>query len=187
MKAPFPLRMPAGLLALMLIGACASDNSRMKSDWERAHEGQFIRDESRKDVALPAYPRAGGLAPFTVSGSDDFDFFVDTRSLSVASDGVVRYTVVARSRSGAENVSYEGLNCKAAEYALYALGQSDRSWRKSLGAWNPIERSRWERTLADQYFCPRGIAIGSAAEGIDALRRGGHPWARPETAPVSGR
>ena len=186
MKILIPLRLPAGLLALLLVGACASDNSRMKSDWELAHQGQLIREEASRDVALPGYPRPGELMPFTVSGSGEFDFFVDPASLSVAKDGIVRYTVVARSRSGADNVSYEGLNCKAAEYALYAVGQSDRSWRKSLAAWKPIERSRWERTLADQYFCPQGIAIGSAAEGIDALRRGGHPWARPEAAPVSG-
>ena len=184
---PRLLQTLAGLLALLLSGGCASDSSRMKSDWERAHEGQFIREESAQAVALPPDPRAGGLVPFTVSGLSDFDFFVDPASLSVARDGVVRYTVVARSRSGADNVSYEGLNCKASEYALYAVGEADRSWRKSAGAWKPIERGRWQHTLAQQYFCPRGIAIGSTAEGIDALRRGGHPWAGAQDAPVSGR
>jgi CNP1-like family protein len=175
-----------GLLALLLFGGCASDNSRMKSDWERAHEGQLIREEASQDVALPAYPQAGALLPFTVSGSSDFRYFVDPASLVVARDGVVRYTVVARSGSGADNVSYEGLNCKASEYALYAVGQADRSWRRSFGVWKPIERPRWQKTLAEQYFCPNGVPIASAAEGIDALRRGGHPWAHAQDAPVSG-
>jgi hypothetical protein len=28
-----------------------------------------------------------------------------------------------------------------------------------------------------EYFCPHAIAIDDTAEGIDALRRGGHPHA----------
>ena len=182
-----PLLLQAGLLALLATAGCSSDTSHMKSDWERANEGRFIRDDGTRDVVLPAYPQSGELVAFTVTGVNDFAFFVDPRAVSVAKDGVVLYTVVARSPSGAENVSYEGLNCKASEYALYAIGLPGERWRMSSGAWRPIERGRWQETLADQYFCPNGIPVSSAAEGVDALRRGGHPWARSKDAGVIGR
>ena len=182
------LLLQAALPALLVAAAgCSSDTSRMKSDWERANEGRLIRDDGTRDVVLPAYPQSGELVPFTVTAASDFAFFVDPRAVSVAKDGVIRYTVVARSPSGVDNVSYEGLNCKASEYALYAVGLPDHSWRTSSGAWRPIERGRWQATLADQYFCPNGIPVGSAAEGVDALRRGGHPWARSKDAGVIGR
>lgn len=178
----------AALLALLLLtAACSSDTSHMKSDWERANEGRLIRDDGTRDVVLPAYPQSGELIPFTVTAATDFAFFVDPRALSVSKDGVVRYTVVARSPSGVENVSYEGLNCKASEYALYAVGLPERRWQAAPGAWRPIERGRWQATLADQYFCPNGIPVGSVAEGVDALRRGGHPWARSKDAGTIGR
>jgi len=105
---------------------------------------------------------------------------VDGASLSVGKDGVVRYTLVARSPLGAESVSFEGMRCDPREVRSYAFGRADRSWSRRDTPWRPIaQRSvqRWHNALATEYFCPGETLILNAAEGVEALRRGGHPRA----------
>ncbi len=128
-------------------------------------------------MALPPLPK-GGLIEFFVSSASSFKFFIDPQSLSV-SDGVVRYTLVARSPSGAETISYEGIRCGGqALVRVYAFGNGDK-WSKNPNAdWRTIEPKsvqRWHNVLRGQFFCPTRYSIQSAAEGLDALRRGGHP------------
>ena len=144
-----------------------------KTDWERQYEQ---RDSSEAEVALPAPPK-GGLLEFFVSSASSFKFFVDPQSLSVGTDGVVRFTLVARSRSGAENVSYEGMRCENGNYRVYAYANGGR-WSATQSDWRRIEpRSiqRWHNELYERYFCPNGAIIADAEEGLRALRRGGHP------------
>lgn len=116
----------------------------------------------------------------------DFRLQVDPRSLTVTPEGIVRYVLVARSPSGAQNVSYEAINCRSAEYRLYATGRADGAWQREESPWRSIgSRTLAQRVLMREYFCPRRIAIASAAEGEMALRRGGHPLADPPD-PISG-
>jgi hypothetical protein len=162
-----------------LLAACSSSTAHMKSDWERQNEGRLARDESGSGSPvenLPPFPRAENLAEFSAGGASDFRFFVDRTSLGVSKDRIVRYVLVARSPSGVDNVSYEGINCREAEYRIYAVGRSDGTWASRPGEWRPITREnvqRWHNALRDEYFCPSGIAIENAADGVRALQRGG--------------
>ena len=145
-----------------------------KSDWEREQESRTFKGD---DVAPPAVPQ-GGLIEFFVSSASSFKFFIDPKSLSVGADGVVRYTMVARSPAGAETISYEGIRCESQTYRTYAFANAGAWSRNSNSEWRPIEPKsvqRWHNVLRSQYFCPQRYSIQSAAEGIDALRRGGHP------------
>ena len=144
-----------------------------KSEWERQYER---RDLSESEVPLPAAPK-GGLLEFFVSSASSFKFFVDPQSLSVGADGVVRYTLVARSSSGVENVSYEGIRCNNFSYRIYALAH-DSTWTRTQSDWSTIERKRvqrWHEVLAMEYFCPNGRLVGSTTEALEYLRLGGHP------------
>jgi hypothetical protein len=159
-------------------GQAASQANVQKSDWELEQER---RDWKEAEVKLPPPPK-GELLEFYVSAASSFKFFIDSPSLSVGDDGVVRYTLVARSPSGARSVSYEGIRCDGAgSYRVYAFGDGN-GWSKStLAEWRPIEPKevqRWHNELYRRYFCPNGGLISSAAEGLDALRRGGHPGIR---------
>jgi hypothetical protein len=178
------LRKIALLGAAALLAACSSGTGHMKSDWERQNEGRLARDEGGSGSPLenlPPFPRGENLAEFSGGGAGDFRFFVDRTSLSVSKDRIVRYVLVARSPSGVDNVTYEGINCREAEYRIYAVGRADGTWASRPGEWRPIAREnvqRWHSALRDEYFCPSGIPIENAADGVRALQRGGRPSIR---------
>ena len=163
---------------MLLLVAAAGASAQDKSDWERAQEKRNWREV---EVLPPAYPSAQNLLPFFVSSASRFEFFVDAASLSVGEDGVVRYTLVARSAQGAESVSYEGIRCSTREVRIFATGRAaNHAWSRRAGPWRRIEArsvQRWHNALAAEFFCAGGVALYSAEEGVAALRRGGHPRA----------
>lgn len=161
-------------LCLALAGSATLAAAQQKGDWEIR---QDERDWKELELRLPPLPKGEGLIEFPVSAAASFRFFIDPASLSVGSDGVVRYTLVARSPTGAENASYEGIRCVSGSYKVYAYAQSG-SWSAARSDWKPIEPKsvqRWHQALRREYFCPFHVPISSVAEGLDALRQGGHP------------
>ena len=164
-----------GLPALALALWAGLIAAQPKSDWEIEVERRGWKEGEYK---LPALPRPEDLIEFFVSAASNFRFFVDPQSLSVGKDGVVRYTLLARSPSGAENITYEGIRCAAGSVRVYAYGRPGGSWAERDSDWRPIEPKslqRWHNALWREYFCPMKVPIFDPAEGIDALRRGGHP------------
>lgn len=160
------------MVALSLCGCAAlAAWAQPKSDWERLNEERNWREI---EVALPPFPRREDRLPFIAYPVSDFHFFVDRPSIAVGADGVVRYTLIAVSPLGAENISFEGVRCASREHKVYATGRADGTWSRREGAWREGIQS-WQKALRGDYFCPLGAAIANAAEGVDALRRGGHP------------
>jgi len=159
---------------LLLVLATGIAAAQPISDWERAQQEKNWKEGK---VVLPPYPKPGNLISFAVSATTDFKFFIDSASLSVGDDGVVRYTVVARSASGVDNVSYEGIHCRDGTYKVYAFGQSNGTWRRNpLAQWRPVEAGSvmlWRQVLRNNYFCPQNLRIRDATEGLAALKRGG--------------
>jgi hypothetical protein len=156
-------------LAAALAGCAGPPDER--SDWERKHAQKIAPDET---VALPAYPRRDQLIEFSVAPMSEFRFYVDPASISVAKE-VVHYALVARSKAGVENVTFEGMRCASGEVRIYAVGR-DGSWVGRPGEWRPIQpRSyeRWHNALYREYFCPSTQAIASREDAVAALRSGG--------------
>jgi CNP1-like family len=157
---------------LLLLAACGS--SGPTSDWERVNEEKLPAAQQPPEVLPTPPPQRGELIEFFVAATSEFRFFVDAASLSVGSDGIVRYVLVARSSAGAENVSFEGMRCATREVRIYALGR-DGAWVGRETDWRAIQpRSvqRWHNELYREYFCPQREPIASAAEGVRALRMG---------------
>jgi hypothetical protein len=173
-------RAPAGVLLACALGAnaqYAAAQFQPKSDWE---EKQDRLNWKPNQLKLPAWHKADALIEFQVSSASAFRFYIDAASLSVAGDGVVRYTLVARSPSGFENVSYEGIRCESNTYVVFAHG-NDGKWREVPPDWKRIELrdiARWRNVLHADLFCPAGAIIASADEGLRALRQGYHPSLR---------
>ncbi len=103
---------------------------------------------------------------------------IDGESIAVGADGVVRYTLVVRSPSGAQNVSYEGLRCASAERRLYAVGRDDKTWSTARSQkWLEIKGAvlnRQNMALYSEYFCPLGLIVRDSEAARRALRSGGN-------------
>ena len=148
-----------------------------------AEWGQFdFEFESEKpwvelSAQLPPTPKAENLVEFNVSSATRNRHFVDTASISVGEDKVVRYTVVIEAAGGAKNVAFEGLRCATGERRLYAYGQPDGTWSKARNAqWEGIKfRSllSYHKALYEDYFCPDGINVRDAKEAVRKLRQSG--------------
>lgn len=148
-----------------------------------------LRDNDDPDAArweeevlqLPAFPQEATLREFYVSATTTHKYYIDTATLSVGKDGVVRYALVVRTGGGATNISFEGMRCETREFRIYATGNRDGSWAPARRSeWRPVENkptNRYHAALARDYFCPVGTAIHSADEGREALRLGKHPHA----------
>jgi hypothetical protein len=125
-------------------------------------------------LVLPAYPREADLVAVPLAGPpDEFGFFVDGNSISAGKDGVVRYTLVARSAAGAQNVSYEGMRCASGELRIYALGRGGE-WVPAEGGWRALRAGsaqRWHVALYREYFCRMKQPVVNRAAALNALRR----------------
>lgn len=138
-----------------------------------AEWGQFEYDyeanaKTWKEIQaqLPAAPRPDDLIEVKLDASTRNQLFIDKASLSVGDDGVVRYTAIIRSPSGAENISFEGLRCETGERKLYAFGRksgdttgsnADDNWSRNRNArWDSIQARRaggYHRELFFHYLC----------------------------------
>jgi hypothetical protein len=132
-------------------------------------------------LQLPAAPKVADLLEFDSGRRTTLRFFVDPASLTVGTDNVVRFTVVARGDGAASNVSYEAIRCKTRERKVYAYGRADGTWNQVRNpVWTKIGGPDFEGyrfALYENYICPSRQSITTAREGVEALRRGGHPRA----------
>lgn len=135
------------------------------------------------DIEFPPPPAEGNLEPIYLNEVARNQFFVDTESLRVDSDGVVRYVLVVLTPGGARNVSYEGMRCETREWRIYASGRSDGTWSKARRAeWLPIRDeyvNRYHAALFLDYFCVGGVIVDNVEAARKALRRAGQPLAAP--------
>ena len=157
------------LLALLASSAMAQVQSRQDDE-----ENDKTKPWQELAVELPAAPDANALLHFAITPPTSQSFHIDPKTLTVGTDGVVRYTLVAKSSAGASSVSYEGIRCQSFEKKLYAFGRADGSWsRARRDEWQPIFKNAANRqhvTLAQDYFCRDGQLAGKATEIIDRIR-----------------
>jgi hypothetical protein len=127
------------------------------------------------EAQLPAYPKQENLIRFNVSSATDNAYSIDSASLSIGTDDVVRYTVVIDSPRGARTVNYEGMRCDPTEFKVYAFGHEDGSWAKNRYAkWEGYKlRSllSYHKALFEDQFCPNGLRVRTAEEAIRNLKR----------------
>jgi hypothetical protein len=125
-------------------------------------------------LKLPAAPAPENLLPFYVSPTATQSFAIDVASLVVGVDGVIRFTLVSTSASGARNVSYEGIRCLSYERKSYAFGHPDGSWSRSRrDRWEPIVNNAANRThasLAQDFFCEGQMISGKAEQILEKMR-----------------
>ncbi len=139
-------------------------------------EEDYTRQAWREaEVAFPAAPVEGALREFYVSAVAENRFFVDTSTLSIGADGVVRYVLVVLTHGGARNVSFEGMRCETREWRIYASGRADGSWSKARSdSWSAVREAavnRHRAVLFLDYFCPGGVIVGNVGQLQNAFKR----------------
>lgn len=134
--------------------------------------------QENKVESLPALPQASTqLLPFDVSNNTQLKFAIDPASLTVGSDGVVRYAIVITSPGGARNINYEGIRCDTYEWRLYASLNADHNgWDQTVANdWSRIENgtlNAYHSSLYQDYFCANKMPIGKASTIIENIRFG---------------
>jgi hypothetical protein len=163
----------------MVAPAVAFFGPKKSSDYEYENEKPWVEIQGQ----LPSYPKPENLLEFDAGPASTNLHFVDRSSIAVGEDGVVRYSLVVKSPTGAMNVSYEGIRCQTNERKVYAYGRSNNeTWAPAtMGKWVDLENIKQnyaQRTLYRYFFCPLGIGmVKDADEAVQALKAGGHPKA----------
>ncbi|MBC7600282.1 MAG: CNP1-like family protein [Polaromonas sp.] len=93
-------------------------------------------DWKEGEVPPPPAFDVGKLLVFDVSTGSSLVYGVDPATLRIGNDGIVRYVMVATSRSGARNVLYEGIRCSSGEFKTYARYSAE-------GIWRPVDKPEW--------------------------------------------
>nr|WP_193727568.1 CNP1-like family protein [Paraburkholderia franconis] len=179
------LKVSAFAVACVATGVLLSACSSTKSSNSNASDGpksdfQYLLDRpstwtEKKVDTLPPMPQPGNLLPFTVSQNTTLQFALDAKSLTVDDDGVVRYTVVITSPSGARNVNYEGIRCQDYSWKLYAgLNADHDDWDRTVeNDWTRIENgdlNAYHASLYQDYFCSSKMPTGKADAILTNIR-----------------
>jgi len=127
-----------------------------------APEEEPEKEWAELGLQLPAAPKPENLLNFYKS--DSLSFAIDKLSLSVGSDGTVRYTMVSTSNAGAKNTSYEAIRCETYEHKLYAFGRNDGTWSRSRrNEWDRISNTganKQHHILFTEFFCDGTTVAG---------------------------
>lgn len=160
------------LACSVLLPAATAAQSRPGMEEERG-EGM---PSAEVEVKLPPFPKPENLLQFEPGAAGSNRFYIDPGSISIGSDGTVRYTLVVRSSSGADNISYEGMRCETREQKYYAFGRRDGTWSKArLSEWRRIEYkdiNPQHGVLYVDYFCPFGKPVKSSRDAVDRFKNG---------------
>jgi hypothetical protein len=158
----------ASAAALVVLAGCSSNKGPSNQD-----DGVFTYLLDRKTEWTEN--KVENLPPLTVSQNTPLTFSVDKNSVSVGTDGVVRYTVVVTSPAGARNVNYEGIRCDNYEWRLYAsIDDSQSAWDRTVA--NDFRRiengelNAYHAALYQDYFCANKLPMGDAKQIVNAIQ-----------------
>lgn len=167
----------ASAAALAVLAGCSSTKGPSNQD-DSAFAYLLDRKpewtENKVDT-LPPLPQASNLLAFNVSQNTPLNFSIDRNSVSVGTDGVVRYTVVVTSPAGARNVNYEGIRCDNYEWRLYAsINDDQNAWDRTVA--NDFRRiengelNAYHAALYQDYFCANKLPTGDAKQIVNAIQ-----------------
>ncbi|HUR90472.1 MAG TPA: CNP1-like family protein [Ramlibacter sp.] len=162
-------------LAAVLLAACGSW-AQTAPDFLPGTMGKPNQDVlpewNEMEVPPPPALRTSDLVQVEVGGGGELRYGIDPQSLAVGKDGVVRYVLVASSRSGAVNALYEGVRCDRGEYRVYARS-SGQGWRAVETQWKSLfegVEGRHVRAVAKAGVCRGHTANGDAQQILRDLR-----------------
>jgi hypothetical protein len=125
------------------------------------------------EVVLPVFPEDSQLVNVPMPPSHTIKVYVDKSSLARGKDGVLRFSLVIESPSGARNVFFDGIRCETREYKTYAFGTHDRHFNLNRNAvWQfiyHVPMNGYQHVLYAQYACSAYNSARSPHEFLEAL------------------
>lgn len=167
------------ILSFIIAGCGSGKPSNVKSS-QRGNPTDIGGVAEKKEfkeveVEFPGYPREPDLIKFQLRRNSSFLYYIDSKSISIGSDRVVRYSAVIKSSSGALNTTYEGLRCMTSEFKVYAYGAKSGEWTKAYDSqWRKIDRASidFRFTLYKDYFCDIEAVAGRNEKDLIANLKG---------------
>jgi hypothetical protein len=132
-----------------------------------------------KTLATPPRFDAARAIALDLPPSNSMRVGVDPQTISISSDGVVLYVVVAKSSSGLVNAFYEGLKCESAEVIRYAYTLGDAPWTVAQDPqWASLSDNRPSRhalQFGRQAACEGFTRRSRVRDIVDALAQSNKP------------
>ena len=136
-------------------------------------------DPDWKESATPPVPafELKRLVPFEGSAVTALRWGFDPNTVTISSDSLVRYVVIAQSSSGGLNAMYEAVRCSTGEWKTYARYNKDSGWTsvsdpqwKSMYEYQP---SKHALILAKLGLCQGAAPVSSVGELVRSVRAAG--------------
>ena len=163
----------AAILAALALFGCQWDTPRRVDNLDAEDDKTGWKEIP---VQFPPFPRDENLVRFDVGDGSPHRFYIDSPSLAIGKDGVVRYTLVTRTAGGATNVTYEGIRCEGRRHKYYAAATPGGKWTPSRNPqWRRIELQDPDRqrlALVDNFLCVGGLPQKTEKDALNRLRRG---------------
>jgi CNP1-like family protein len=172
----------AALVAALCVGSSVAADRPGRGDQTpiQAEPEEQERPIAEQRVAPPPYPRDSDLAEFKLRNPTSNRFLVDTSSLTVGKDAIIRFVLVIRTAGDETNVRFSGVRCSDRTWKDYAFVGNDKKWKVDADAqWRDIQELRYnnyQETLYGDYFClGRGVwtsgkPVGDARKLAKLLR-----------------
>ena len=102
-------------------------------------------------------PEEKNLRPFRTGPDTVLTFLLDTTSLKIGSEKVIRYVIVIKNPSGSSSIKYEGIRCDTFEYKPLGIVGIDNKWVATPSSqWKPIPNqgyNQYQATLGRSGLC----------------------------------
>lgn len=148
----------------------------VNSCFGQKNEDPFAKPGFSEDILqLPKeLPKPENLRFFRPSAETELKFAVDSKSLSIGKDGVLRYVVVISNLSGTQQIKFEGIRCETFEYKVFATLQENNEWKQSANSdWKRIPNqgyNQYQATLGRNGFCAGESANSNFNQIFENLR-----------------
>ena len=172
-------KLTLSLLGLLLISSHSlAKDSPFIDDADNTIRHDLVEKAWKEgEVSLPDQYQENNLQEFQLdNNSGDFRYFIDSSSLQTSKDGVTRFSLVIRSRSGVDNSSYEGMRCGQREYTVYAYGSKQGLKMMPESSWKHIKKSgrgNYRHALYNDLICNTNTGKANRLEDVlHAMKNG---------------
>lgn len=165
----------AAAVAALFVGASnAADRPGRGDQTPIPAPDEDEKPAAEAQVPPPPYPRNSDLAEFKLRNPTSNRFLVDTSSITVGKDAIIRFVLVIRTSGDETSVRFSGVRCSDREWKDYAFADADKKWKVDPNAqWRPIQELRYNNyqdTLYGDFFC-LGRGVWSSGKPVGDARK----------------